>query len=97
MENSRTYLKELLEKYKNHEVSVFVGAGFSRNAYSKFPLWGGLLKELVLDIYGEKIMVEIADFVRRQEKFDDIETLKQNIAADKDKSLKILKSLDWKK
>lgn len=55
MENSRTYLKELLEKYKNHEVSVFVGAGFSRNAYSKFPLWGGLLKELVLDIYGEKI------------------------------------------
>lgn len=55
MENSRTYLKDLLEKYKNHEVSVFVGAGFSRNAYSKFPLWGGLLKELVLDIYGEKI------------------------------------------
>lgn len=45
------------------------------------------------DIYGETICIELIDFVRKQERFENEEILKQNIASDKEKSLNILKSL----
>lgn len=53
--NSVDYLRQLRNNYKNHSVSVLVGAGFSRNAYNRFPLWDELLRDLVIEMYGEQI------------------------------------------
>lgn len=58
MDNSLFYrqaLEELRKRYSRKEVSLLIGAGFSRNAYSKFPLWGDLLKDMVSDIYHNEI------------------------------------------
>lgn len=55
MEDSKSLLKKLTNHYKQHKVSVLVGAGFSRNAYNKFPLWGDLLHDAMIELYGKKI------------------------------------------
>lgn len=48
-------LKKLKEQHDKHTVSVLVGAGFSKNAIKDYPGWDELLRDLVLDVYGQKI------------------------------------------
>jgi len=48
-------LYELKQKLKNGKMSVMVGAGFSKNANQKFPLWGELFYDIVKEIYGDEI------------------------------------------
>ena len=55
MDNSKNLQEELTNHYKRHQVSVLVGAGFSKNVYPKFPLWETLLFDLMIDLYGTKI------------------------------------------
>lgn len=47
---------ELLRNHlRNGRVSVLVGAGFSLNVSNKYLSWTGLLRDLVIDLYGEAI------------------------------------------
>lgn len=51
-------LDKLKRHYKDRRVSLLVGAGFSRNAYPKFPLWDELLADMVGELYGSSISLE---------------------------------------
>ena len=53
--NLNKQLEELREKYRKGLVSVMVGAGFSRNACEKFPLWKDLLYDMVTELYSDEI------------------------------------------
>lgn len=66
MKDSKTLLKQLAERYKKHQVSVLVGAGFSRNAYEKFPMWWGLMYDLMIEMYGSKIKEDYATYCHTQ-------------------------------
>lgn len=66
MKDSKTLLKQLADRYKKHQVSVLVGAGFSRNAYEKFPLWWGLMYDLMIEMYGSKIKEDYATYCHTQ-------------------------------
>lgn len=48
-------LSKLKEKYQQHRVSVMVGAGFSKNACSKYPSWNQLLYDMVIELYQDDI------------------------------------------
>lgn len=52
---SEKLLEKLKEQHDKHTVSVLVGAGFSKNAIKEYPDWDGLLRDLVVDVYGNKI------------------------------------------
>ncbi|MGG5577590.1 SIR2 family protein [Myroides sp. C15-4] len=54
-------LEKLKEKLDTGQMSVIIGAGFSRNASDLFPLWTDLLEDLVLDLYGTKIDMEYSE------------------------------------
>ena len=69
MKDSKTLLKQLTERYKKHQVSVLVGAGFSRNAYEKFPMWWGLMYDLMIEMYGSKIKEDYATYCHTQRPF----------------------------
>ncbi len=51
----RDVLDQLREKYSKGLVSVIVGAGFSQNACKEYPLWKGLLYDMVVDLYQDEI------------------------------------------
>lgn len=55
MLSSGKLLEKLKEQHDKHTVSVLVGAGFSKNAIPVYPGWGELLRDLVLDVYGQRI------------------------------------------
>ncbi len=55
MLSSEILLGKLKEQHDKHTVSVLVGAGFSKNAIKNFPGWDELLRDLVLDVYGQRI------------------------------------------
>lgn len=55
MFSSAELLKKLKEQHDKRTVSVLVGAGFSKNAISTYPAWDELLKDLVMDLYGQQI------------------------------------------
>ena len=50
-------MQELMDNLRKsveaESVSFIIGAGFSRNISQQFPLWGELLKPLVLELYPE--------------------------------------------
>ncbi len=50
-----TLLSELKSQYNKGNMSVLVGAGFSKNAIDNFPLWDQLLYDLVVDLYKSEI------------------------------------------
>jgi len=45
-------LRELRSKLVNNQMSVMVGAGFSKNVSTMFPSWAELLKDLLKESYG---------------------------------------------
>lgn len=51
------HLSKLREKYRQHRVSVMVGAGFSKNACTVYPSWDELLYDMVVELYQEDINV----------------------------------------
>ena len=55
MQSSVELLRRLKEQHDKRTVSVLVGAGFSKNAIPSYPDWDGLLRDLVLEVYGMKI------------------------------------------
>lgn len=55
MQSSKELLKKLKEQYDKHTVSILVGAGFSKNAIESYPGWDELLRDLVIDLYGNQI------------------------------------------
>lgn len=55
MLSSKKLLEKLKEQHDKHTVSVLVGAGFSKNAIKDYPGWDELLRDLVLDVYGQRI------------------------------------------
>ena len=55
MLSSEKLLEKLKEQHDKHTVSVLVGAGFSKNAIKSYPGWDELLRDLVLDVYGQRI------------------------------------------
>ena len=48
-------LRKLKRQHDKRTVSVLVGAGFSKNAIKDYPGWDELLRDLVLDVYGQQI------------------------------------------
>lgn len=46
-------LKDLKSKYLRNNVSLLIGSGFSKNASDKFPLWGPLLEDMILEVFPE--------------------------------------------
>lgn len=65
-QDSKSLLHTLSDRYKMHQVSVLVGAGFSRNAYEHFPLWGGLLYDLIIELYGKQINEDYVTYCHNQ-------------------------------
>lgn len=47
-------LKELKNQYLAGNVSLLVGAGFSKNAYDGYPSWDGLLSDMIFELYPGK-------------------------------------------
>ena len=50
------HLSKLREKYRQHRVSVMVGAGFSKNACEDYPSWNELLYDMVVELYYDDII-----------------------------------------
>lgn len=67
LNNSINELEKLKEKLNTGQMSVIIGAGFSRNASDLFPLWTDLLEDMVFDIYGNKIDSEYREKVLLRE------------------------------
>jgi len=57
-------LRNLRNKYGKGLVSVLVGAGFSRNACEEYPLWQGLLYDMAVELYSDKIEKAYISFKR---------------------------------
>lgn len=51
-------LDRLKEKFREHCVSLLVGAGFSKNACKDFPSWTELLYDMADELYSEEITRE---------------------------------------
>ncbi len=51
-DNQIHQLKEFKRKLESKQMSVLVGAGFSKNTHSIFPLWGDLLYDMVIFLQG---------------------------------------------
>ena len=49
MANMQELMDNLRKSVEAESVSFIIGAGFSRNISQQFPLWGELLKPLVLE------------------------------------------------
>ena len=58
-------LKQLKRKYDNDMVSALIGAGFTRNAYSKAQTWAGMLNKLVDEAYADEIEELYQNYVHR--------------------------------
>lgn len=67
--NGKEALEELKKRYNNDKVSLLVGAGFSKNAWKSFPMWDGLLYDMVKEMYGSKKKI---DKVLKQQSYLDI-------------------------
>lgn len=52
--DSREALQELKNRYEHDKVSLLLGAGFSKNAWSPFPSWDELLKDMISEMYGKR-------------------------------------------
>ncbi|WP_407487842.1 SIR2 family protein [Elizabethkingia anophelis] len=48
-------LEELKKQYESENVSLLVGAGFSKNALHSFPTWNELLFDMVEELYRDEI------------------------------------------
>ena len=48
-------IARLKAKYQDGQVSVLVGAGFSKNACQEYPSWNGLLEDMAVDMYRDEI------------------------------------------
>lgn len=55
MKSSLEYLNKLKEDYAASAVSVLVGAGFSKNAISDYPMWKDMLYDLIKELYGKRL------------------------------------------
>lgn len=78
---------------KKHRGMMYIGSRPTLNSELKLSVEVNIF-DFEEEIYGEEITIDIMDFIRKQEKFESIELLKENIASDKEKSLRILKSFD---
>lgn len=47
-------LKNLKKEYFSENVSLLIGAGFSKNVLSDFPSWNQLLVDMILELFSEK-------------------------------------------
>jgi len=56
----------LIEKFNNLQVSAIVGAGFSKNASLKFPLWTELLAGMVNDLFSDEIGMVLKSVCRNR-------------------------------
>ncbi|MGB2127896.1 MAG: bifunctional riboflavin kinase/FAD synthetase [Flavicella sp.] len=45
------------------------------------------------DLYGQKIQVELLDFIRKEQKFDSLEQLKKQLFEDKERSMVLMKNI----
>lgn len=52
--SSLDLLKQLKDEYAKKNVSVLVGAGFSKNAIPSFPSWDELLLPIVKELYSDE-------------------------------------------
>lgn len=50
-----TSIEKLRDKYRSKGVSLLIGSGFSKNAYSDFPNWNELLLDMIEELYSEEI------------------------------------------
>lgn len=57
-------LAELRNQYQNSQVSVMVGAGFSKNACPDFPSWNELLYDMVIEMYQGEIEAAYLRFLK---------------------------------
>lgn len=67
--------EEFVNHYKDHKMSVLVGAGFSMNVSDKFLSWRILMKEIVEYVYKDKIDLHCENYMHihgSDEKTDDI-------------------------
>lgn len=55
MEEVLEQLAKLKEKYQDRQVSVLVGAGFSKNACKDYPSWDDLLEDMAVELYKDEI------------------------------------------
>lgn len=62
--NGKKALEELKNRYKNNKVSLLVGAGFSKNAWKSFPMWDGLLSDMVKEMYG--VLTDVKQAVNKR-------------------------------
>jgi hypothetical protein len=53
--NYRDGLEQLKHKSSKSEVSVLIGAGFSKNVYANYPSWDELLFDMVAHLYNPEI------------------------------------------
>lgn len=53
--DDETIIKEIIEYFNQGQISAFIGAGFSKNANSKFPDWYQLLYRMVKELYKEDL------------------------------------------
>jgi len=53
--NYRDGLEQLKQKSSKNEVSVLIGAGFSKNVYANYPSWDELLFDMVTQLYNPEI------------------------------------------
>lgn len=60
MQSSKELFEQLLEQYNQKAVSVMVGAGFSKNAIKDYPSWTELLRDMVMELYGNTIKERFA-------------------------------------
>lgn len=61
--NYTAHLKALAKEYSSENVSLLIGAGFSKNALSDFPSWGELLTDMIMEMYREKFINNPDKFV----------------------------------
>lgn len=59
-------LEQLKRKYDAEMVSALVGAGFTKNAYTKAKDWSGMLEELVEVAYADEMEEMYQDYVHKR-------------------------------
>ncbi|MPS64235.1 SIR2 family protein [Chryseobacterium sp.] len=55
-DNQVSHLKLLQKEYSSENVSLLIGAGFSKNALKDFPSWNELLADMILELYKDRFV-----------------------------------------
>lgn len=58
-------LQELKDRYEKHQVSLLVGSGFTKNAFSSSPTWSELLYDLVTVAYSDELNERYANYIHQ--------------------------------